>query len=170
MITLVDFPFSSLLFMVSWFQTEEKSQQDNGFFFFFVLIKKEETMGFWRNTNLWLHISILNWHCYVDSKTERELGGLLDSFQSSYYGKVEFHRRSFGGRDISMRRSGNRIVASVVHTTPLFSLYLPSFHFYINFTCTLLEFLLLCCLVRLYLRIVRVDWVTGFTYASLVLE
>ncbi|KAF7147799.1 hypothetical protein RHSIM_Rhsim03G0248000 [Rhododendron simsii] len=44
----------------------------------------------------------------------RELGGLLGSFQSSYYGKVEFHSRSFGGRDVSMRRSGNRIVASVL--------------------------------------------------------
>lgn len=139
-----------------------ESQQDNGFFFFW-LIKKEETMGFWRNTNLCLHISILNWHCYVDSKTERELVGLLGSFQSSYYGKVEFHRRSFGGRDISMRRSGNRIVASVVHTTPLFSLYLPSFHFYINFTCTLLEFLLLCCLIWSYLRIVR-SWLGNRFY------
>ncbi|KAI8565600.1 hypothetical protein RHMOL_Rhmol03G0272800 [Rhododendron molle] len=51
----------------------------------------------------------------------RELGGLLGSFQSSYNGKVEFHSRSFGGRDVSMRRSGNRIVASVVPNTPLFT-------------------------------------------------
>ncbi|GMP60116.1 hypothetical protein CsSME_00023123 [Camellia sinensis var. sinensis] len=47
------------------------------------------------------------------SSQNRELGGLLRNFQSSFYGKLIFNR-SFVGRDISIRRGSTSIVASVV--------------------------------------------------------
>ncbi|KAL7259789.1 hypothetical protein ACSBR1_005621 [Camellia fascicularis] len=47
------------------------------------------------------------------SSQNRELGGLLRNFRSSFCGKLIFNR-SFVGRDISIRRGSTSIVASVL--------------------------------------------------------
>ncbi|KAI8022267.1 hypothetical protein LOK49_LG03G01519 [Camellia lanceoleosa] len=47
------------------------------------------------------------------SSQNRELGGLLRNFQSSFHGKLIFNR-SFVGRDISIRRGSTGILASAV--------------------------------------------------------
>lgn len=87
-------------------------------------------MGWTSNTNLWLvnydisfsiHFFFVNGtdYCYATLllQTDREVGGLVRNFQSSFYGKVICNKKKFLRIDSYTQRRGHAIVTSVVHIT-----------------------------------------------------